>query len=364
MPQSSPMRFVMVRAVDTKVRRVDTSRDSSGRVTKKPAEPRCGHFSYARLNTIPRDQQKLARRAVVLPAGKSVEARPIPGRGVSVKIGARPSDDAPTSCAQTRIFALFDPAAWFEILFQTPDGEWRTQRLEVPKIIVIRAWVPHVLNVSVTDYAKSDPSKKAHWLQSREQAWGFCTSYSMEGAPTVIASGDPGDFALRRFIIWSSGKFEPAGENPATEPSLTWNVFVGGIVLAAETMGRIAGTVCLKISTVNKMPAWPRRRHFWHARLTLPSPTISHPSTARRKKLRRFWIPNHQILSRAECERAVRTASNEHPLSWGNACAPYLIARNQRRRRRCFTTIFPRRALCAASTPCSHRACSRGAGHC
>ncbi|MDP3073639.1 MAG: AraC family transcriptional regulator [Opitutaceae bacterium] len=90
--------------------------------------------------------------AAVAPAGKSIEAWLIPGRGVSVQIGARTSDESPTSCAQTRILALLDASAWCEISHQTPDGAWRKQRFEGPKVIVIGAWVSHLLSWSSDDH--------------------------------------------------------------------------------------------------------------------------------------------------------------------------------------------------------------------
>jgi AraC-like DNA-binding protein len=92
--------------------------------------------------------KNLLDAVAVTPAVKSIEAWLISGRGVSVQIRARPSDDGPVRCAQVRILALLDAAAWCGVSFQTPDNEWRKQRFEGPKAVVIGAWVSHMVNWS------------------------------------------------------------------------------------------------------------------------------------------------------------------------------------------------------------------------
>lgn len=94
----------------------------------------------------PDTTKKSPEAAADKPVGTGREFRLIPGRGVSVQIGTRSFNDSPTNCAQVRILALLDANGSCEISFHAPDGEWRKRRFDGTTIIVVGAWVPHILN--------------------------------------------------------------------------------------------------------------------------------------------------------------------------------------------------------------------------
>lgn len=143
--QSSTALSAMLRAADTKVRRADTSDDASGRIVKCPRASDAGIFRMPDSTPSPETKTDLLNAVAITHAGRNMESLLIPGRGVSVQIGASPVADGPVSCAQVRILALLNTAVWCEISYQTPNGEWRKQRLGGPQIIVVAALVSHTL---------------------------------------------------------------------------------------------------------------------------------------------------------------------------------------------------------------------------